>query len=120
MKNGVGRSGEKFDLVYVCSLVADVHYTLFEGGIAMNPRCGLHGAKVKSNTAFCCMVQYGTVRTFERGRFYHFCARRQGALCCSTERYKFHPKRVIPCYVLRTIFYLNDKVLGTLYFFLEV
>lgn len=38
MKNGAGRSGEKFDLVYVCSLVADVHYTLFEGGIAMNPR----------------------------------------------------------------------------------
>lgn len=41
MKNGSGRSGEKFDLVYVCSLVADVHYTLFEGGIAMNPRCGI-------------------------------------------------------------------------------
>lgn len=40
MKTGAGRSGDKFDLVYVCSLVADVHYTLFEGGIAMNPRCG--------------------------------------------------------------------------------
>lgn len=39
MKTGAGRSGEKFDLVYVCSLVADVHYTLFKGGIAMNPRC---------------------------------------------------------------------------------
>lgn len=38
MKTGAGRSGEKFDLVYVCSLVADVHYTLFEGGVAMNPR----------------------------------------------------------------------------------
>lgn len=38
MKTGSGQSGEKFDLVYVCSLVADVHYTLFEGGIAMNPR----------------------------------------------------------------------------------
>lgn len=37
-KTGAGVSGEKFDLVYVCSLVADVHYTLFEGGIAMNPR----------------------------------------------------------------------------------
>ncbi|CAM9160712.1 unnamed protein product [Scytosiphon promiscuus] len=41
MKTGAGRSGEKFDLVYVCSLVADVHYTLFEGGIAMNPRSHL-------------------------------------------------------------------------------
>ncbi|CAM9489934.1 unnamed protein product [Pylaiella littoralis] len=41
MKNGIGRTGEKFDLVYVCSLVADVHYTLFEGGIAMNPRSHL-------------------------------------------------------------------------------
>ena len=39
MKSGAGKSGEKFDLVYVCSLVADVHYTLFKGGIAMNPRC---------------------------------------------------------------------------------
>lgn len=38
MKTGAGWSREKFDLVYVCSLVADVHYTLFEGGIAMNPR----------------------------------------------------------------------------------
>ncbi|CAM9363348.1 unnamed protein product, partial [Hapterophycus canaliculatus] len=38
MKTGAGRSREKFELVYVCSLVADVHYTLFEGGIAMNPR----------------------------------------------------------------------------------
>lgn len=38
MKTGAGRSGEKYDLVYVCSLVADVHYTLFEGGVAMNPR----------------------------------------------------------------------------------
>lgn len=44
MKTGVGRSKEKFDLVYVCSLVADVHYTLFEGGIAMNPRCCLRFA----------------------------------------------------------------------------
>ncbi|CAM9149190.1 unnamed protein product [Laminaria digitata] len=40
-KNGAGVSGEKFDLVYVCSLVADVHYTLFEGGLAMNPRSHL-------------------------------------------------------------------------------
>lgn len=38
MKTGAGQTGEEFDLVYVCSLVADVHYTLFEGGIAMNPR----------------------------------------------------------------------------------
>lgn len=37
-KTGAGVSEEKFDLVYVCSLVADVHYTLFEGGVAMNPR----------------------------------------------------------------------------------
>ncbi|CAN0459051.1 unnamed protein product [Ascophyllum nodosum] len=41
MKSGAGKSGEKFDLVYVCSLVADVHYTLFKGGIAMNPRSHL-------------------------------------------------------------------------------
>eukprot|EP00903_Cladosiphon_okamuranus_P008055 g7769.t1 len=41
MKSGAGQSGEKFDLVYVCSLVADVHYMLFEGGIAMNPRSHL-------------------------------------------------------------------------------
>lgn len=38
MKTGAGQSGERYDLVYVCSLVADVHYTMFEGGVAMNPR----------------------------------------------------------------------------------
>ncbi|CAM9604359.1 unnamed protein product, partial [Phaeothamnion confervicola] len=38
VKSGTGRSGRRYDLCYVCSLVADVHYTLFKGGIAMNPR----------------------------------------------------------------------------------
>ncbi|CAB1112423.1 unnamed protein product [Ectocarpus sp. CCAP 1310/34] len=41
MKTGAGQSGERYNLVYVCSLVADVHYTLFEGGVAMNPRSHL-------------------------------------------------------------------------------
>ncbi|CAN0539960.1 unnamed protein product, partial [Scytosiphon promiscuus] len=36
-KTGAGASGEKFDLVYAGSPGADVHYTVFEGGIAMNP-----------------------------------------------------------------------------------
>jgi len=41
MKCGRGRSGGAYDLVYVCSLVADVHYVLKRGGMASNPRSHL-------------------------------------------------------------------------------
>ncbi|KAJ8903510.1 hypothetical protein NDN08_004616 [Rhodosorus marinus] len=41
IKNGRGRTGRKYDTKYICSLVADVHYVLFRGGIAMNPRAHL-------------------------------------------------------------------------------
>jgi fructose-1,6-bisphosphatase I len=35
------RGGAKYDLCYVCSLVADAHYVLLYGGIACNPRSHL-------------------------------------------------------------------------------
>mmetsp|Transcript_34056 Transcript_34056/g.42962 ORF Transcript_34056/g.42962 Transcript_34056/m.42962 type:complete len:408 (+) Transcript_34056:3-1226(+) len=41
MKTGKGQSGKEYDLVYICSLVGDVHYTYFRGGMACNPRSHL-------------------------------------------------------------------------------
>ncbi|CAM9512814.1 unnamed protein product [Discosporangium mesarthrocarpum] len=41
LKTGQGQAKERYSLVYVCSLVADVHYTLLKGGVAMNPRSHL-------------------------------------------------------------------------------
>jgi fructose-1,6-bisphosphatase I len=40
-KNGQLSSKGRYDLVYVCSLVADVHWCLLRGGTAMNPRSHL-------------------------------------------------------------------------------
>jgi fructose-1,6-bisphosphatase len=41
LKRGRGRAGVPYDLVYVCSLVADVHWVLIHGGMASNPRSHL-------------------------------------------------------------------------------
>ena len=41
LKKGQSQSGEPYSLVYVCSLVADVHYVLLRGGMASNPRSHL-------------------------------------------------------------------------------
>lgn len=41
MKQGLGQTKTPYDLVYVCSLVADVHYVLQRGGMACNPRSHL-------------------------------------------------------------------------------
>ncbi|XP_078442633.1 inositol monophosphatase family protein [Wolffia australiana] len=38
VRQGKGRSGNKYSARYVCSLVADLHRTLLYGGVAMNPR----------------------------------------------------------------------------------
>eukprot|EP00188_Purpureofilum_apyrenoidigerum_P002410 Plantae.Rhodophyta-Purpureofilum_apyrenoidigerum.ctg24922.p1 GENE.Plantae.Rhodophyta-Purpureofilum_apyrenoidigerum.ctg24922~~Plantae.Rhodophyta-Purpureofilum_apyrenoidigerum.ctg24922.p1 ORF type:complete len:361 (+),score=46.13 Plantae.Rhodophyta-Purpureofilum_apyrenoidigerum.ctg24922:115-1197(+) len=41
IKSGSGVQGRRYDTKYICSLVADVHYVLHRGGIAMNPRSHL-------------------------------------------------------------------------------
>lgn len=41
MKLGKGQTGQPYALVYVCSLVADVHWVLVRGGMASNPRSHL-------------------------------------------------------------------------------
>ena len=38
IRKGEGREGRVYRPCYICSLIADVHYTFFHGGIAMNPR----------------------------------------------------------------------------------
>lgn len=41
IKTGNGSQHRQYDTRYICSLVADVHYVLIRGGIAMNPRAHL-------------------------------------------------------------------------------
>lgn len=41
IKQGKSAAGHRYQLVYVCSLVADVHYVLIKGGMASNPRSHL-------------------------------------------------------------------------------
>lgn len=41
MKRGENESGRAYELVYVCSLVADAHWVLIRGGMACNPRSHL-------------------------------------------------------------------------------
>eukprot|EP00611_Tribonema_gayanum_P008621 TRINITY_DN1822_c0_g1_i2.p2 TRINITY_DN1822_c0_g1~~TRINITY_DN1822_c0_g1_i2.p2 ORF type:complete len:171 (-),score=53.36 TRINITY_DN1822_c0_g1_i2:403-915(-) len=41
VKRGRGATGERYELVYICSLVADVHHVMLHGGLASNPRSHL-------------------------------------------------------------------------------
>jgi fructose-1,6-bisphosphatase I len=38
VRRGEGRTGRVYRPCYICSLIADVQYTLLHGGVAMNPR----------------------------------------------------------------------------------
>jgi fructose-1,6-bisphosphatase I len=78
LKLGASAARRRYSLVYICSLVADVHHVLLHGGLASNPRSHLR-LVYEGNPMGFVVEQVGGAAPAPAGQRWLDCT--QGACC---------------------------------------